>query len=383
MRRYPFGANWLDWTDMNELRKAIDGRVLFRYLTEGPSIASQFERAAAARLQSRFALATHNCTQALRLAILASSPAPGDIVYVPAVTFVAVAGAVLSCGLVPWLVGVDENLAMRADDLDARLDADTRVVVAHMEGTVQPLPARGFVIEDVAQAFGGTHVGGQPAGSLGSAGTFSFHHHKVLTSGEGGLIVTPDPEVFERMRSYHDHGCTRIHGEYPRWSEEAHYGENMVTSEIVAAVQLQQLRHLDEVLAGLDRSYRLMAAALAGVAGPRVLPRSAGDVKISVRLLFDHKAQRDEAAARLAARGAPSWTLDRYFLPSHPVIRGRRSIYRDGFPWNLAPQQDLGAFEGTRHYLSRILCVPVSPEVTDSEAEREAMTVAGAFRGRK
>jgi dTDP-4-amino-4,6-dideoxygalactose transaminase len=383
MRRYPFGANWLDWTEMDELRDAIDSRILFRYLTDGRSVAAQFEQAAAARLQSRFALATHNCTQALRLAILASRPAPGDIVYVPAVTFVAVAGAVLSCGLVPWLVDVDESLAMRLDDLDARLDADTPVVVAHMEGTVQPVPSRGFVIEDAAQAFGGMHVGGQPAGSLGSAGTFSFHHHKVLTSGEGGLVVTSDQGVFERMRSYHDHGCTRVHGEYPRWSEDAHYGENMVTSEIVAAVQLQQLRHLDEVLAGLDRSYRLMAAALEGVAGLCVMPRGAGDVKISVRLLFDQEAQRDEAAARLTARGAPNWTLDRYFLPSHPVVRGRRSIYQDGFPWNLAPQQDLDAFEGTRRYLSRTLCVPVSPEVTDSEAEREAMAVAEALGGQQ
>src|SRR5437763_3030937 len=98
MRFLPYGANYLDWADMTELRDAIDHGVLFRYQTESESTASQLERVVSRRLGARHALAVHNCTEALRLALISTRPRVGDLVFIPAVTFVAVAGAVLSSG---------------------------------------------------------------------------------------------------------------------------------------------------------------------------------------------------------------------------------------------------------------------------------------------
>ncbi|MFF4160105.1 DegT/DnrJ/EryC1/StrS family aminotransferase [Streptomyces sp. NPDC001678] len=368
-RFLPYGANYLDWSDMTELREVIDRRVLFRYQTEGESMASRLERHAARRLGARHALAVHNGTEALRLALVSTRPRVGDLVFVPAVTFVAVAGAVLASGLIPVLVDTDASLSLDPTLLppDAR-----RVVVAHMEGTVGPLPEGvPFVIEDCAQSLGARLPDGRHAGTAGYAGTFSFHHNKVLTSGEGGLVVTGDDEAWARMRGYHDHGSARVPGRYPTWDQDAYFGENFVTSEGVAAIQSQQFRHLDALLAGLERMYAIAAAELPDRPGLEALPRAAGDVKVSLRFRWESRELRDAAVAGLTARGIANWTLGKYFLPEHPVLTGRRSLYADGFPWGLAPDGPLAlsrdGFARTRDLLDRTLCVPLSPELSEPD----------------
>ncbi|MEV4433060.1 DegT/DnrJ/EryC1/StrS family aminotransferase [Streptomyces sp. NPDC049555] len=377
-RFLPYGANYLDWSDMHELREAIGHGVLFRYQTEGESVASRLERTVAHRLGARHVLAVHNGTEALRLALISTRPRTGDPVHIPAVTFVAVAGAVLASGLVPVLVDVDESLSLDPTLLPSGAE---RVIVAHMDGTVAPLPQGvPYLIEDCAQSLGAVLPDGRHAGTAGYAGTFSFHHNKVLSSGEGGLVVTRDAAAWATMRCYHDHGSARVPGCYPTWNADAHYGENFVTSEGVAAVQCQQFRHLDEVLAGLERHYAVALENLPARSDLCVLPRAAGDVKTSVRLRWESRALRDAAVAALTARGIASWTLGKYLLPQHPVLTGRRSLYADGFPWSLAPDGPLmlsrDGFARTRDLLERTLCVPLSPEL----GEQEQVLAAKALR---
>ncbi|MGK5640257.1 DegT/DnrJ/EryC1/StrS family aminotransferase [Streptomyces sp. URMC 126] len=368
-RFLPYGANYLDWSDLRELREAVGQGVLFRYQTEGESVASRLERRVAERLGARHVLAVHNCTEALRLVLISTRPRTGDLVHIPAVTFVAVAGAVLASGLVPVLVDVDESLSLDPSLLPAGAE---RVITAHMEGAVAPLPEGvPYVVEDCAQALGARFPDGRHVGTAGYAGTFSFHHNKVLTSGEGGLVTTGDPDAWATMRRYHDHGSARVPGHYPTWDADAHFGENFVTSEGVAAIQFQQFRHLDEVLAGLERHHAIAMDGLPSRPDLRVLPRAAGDVKTSVRFRWESRELRDAAVAALTARSIANWTLGKYLLPEHPVLTGRRSLYADGFPWNLAPEGPLAlsrdGFARTRDLLDRTLCVPLSPELTEAE----------------
>ncbi|MCK7623765.1 DegT/DnrJ/EryC1/StrS family aminotransferase [Streptomyces sp. RS10V-4] len=369
-RFLPYGANYLDWADLTELREAIGHGVLFRYQTEQESIASRLERRVAERFGAAHVLAVHNCTEALRLALISTRPRTGDPVYIPATTFVAVAGAVLSSGLIPVLVDVDESLSLDASLLPAGAE---RVIVAHMEGTVAPLPEGvPYVIEDSAQALGARFPDGRHTGTRGYAGTFSFHHNKVLTSGEGGLVTTNDPDAWQTMRCYHDHGSARVPGRYPTWDQDAYYGENFVTSEGVAAIQYQQFRHLDALLAGLERQHALALQELPERRDLEVLPRAEGDVKISLRFRWESRELRDAAVAALTAKGIANWTLGKYLLPDHPVLTGRRSLYADGFPWNLAPKGQPAAlsrdgFARTRDLLDRTLCIPLSPELPEDE----------------
>jgi 8-amino-3,8-dideoxy-alpha-D-manno-octulosonate transaminase len=369
MRKYPFGAAYLDWADVPELRAAVESRTLFRWLAPDGGQSAAFEADVRQRLATSYALATPSCTQAIRVALLATRPRAGDLVYLPAVTFVATAGAVLSAGLIPVLVDVTEDLVLDPALLPPGAE---RVVVVHLEGTVAPVPdSVPYALEDCAQAMAATHPDGRHVGTVGYAGVFSFNHNKLLSSGEGGLIVTDDEDRYALMRSYHDHGSSRVQGQYPTWRPEAFYGENLVANEAVTALQRQQLRHVDEIRDGLQRHYELTLAELPDRPYLRVVERGKGDVKVSVKLELESRELRDRAQQALVAADLPVWTLERYFLPEHPVVTARRSIYADGFPWNLAPAGALGhsrdGFAGTRDRLGRTLCLRLAPELSESE----------------
>jgi len=378
LRKLPYGANYLDWNDMVELREAIDEKILFRFQTVQESRATRLERVASERFGTKHALAVHNCTEGLRLSLLGTQPKIGDIVYIPAVTFVAVAGAALSVGLIPVLVDVNEDFLLDPAQLPQGAE---RVIVAHMEGAVGPLPTGvPFLIEDAAQALGGSHPDGRAAGSVGFTGVFSFHHNKVLTSGEGGLVITNDSERYELMRHYHDHGAIRVQGEYPRWDKNAFFGENFVASEPIASIQLQQFRHLDTLKQGLERGYGILLEHLPQSPDYRIHRRRPGDMKISIRLEFETKELRRRVEERFTAEGLPFWTLERYFLPEHPVLLHRRSIYADGFPWNLwKGEHQPEKFAKTKDRLHRVLCLTISPEVSEEQQVAEARAYRDAL----
>lgn len=377
LRRLPYGANYLELEDMHELKYCIGEKILFRYQTTGDSMAEKMEQTAAAFFGTQYALGTHNCTEGLRVALLSTHPKVGDKVYIPAVTFVAVAGAVLSCGLIPVLVDVDEFLCM---DMNALPPDAERVIVAHMEGSVAPLrEGFPFLIEDAAQALGGRHADGVHAGAKGYCGVFSFHHNKILTSGEGGLIITNNGDAYAKMKLYHDHGCQRVHGEYPTWNKDTFYGENCVTSEIIASVQLQQFRHLEQIRTGLERGYRILREEV-GPNGFAIRERRPGDMKLSLRLEFGEEGERSALERILKEKGLPYWTLEKYFLPDHPVLHYRNSIYADNFPWNLAPDYELPDLSATRSRLKRTICLPVSPELDEAAQVSEARAFAAALR---
>lgn len=378
LRRLPYGANYLDQGEMPEFNAAMEERILFRYTTERQSSGDTFEQMVRDKFGVRHALATLNCTQSLRLALLATRPKVGDKVYIPAMTFVAVAGAVLSCGLIPVLTDVDENYAL--DPTKLPVDAE-RVITAHMEGFVSPVPKVKYVIEDTAQAMGAHHPDGSYAGAKGTAGVFSFHHAKILTAGEGGLVVTNDDEIYGHVRGYHDHGANRQHGQYPTWGDNAYYGENMVAGEPQTSLQIQQFRHLDTITAGLERGYTILRSTIPeDPARYTILERKPGDQKISLRLRFNELKDQQRVVAAFEQARLPFWTFGRYFLPDHPVLRDRQSIYADGFPWNMAGNPDAlwnrDSFAVTKDRIDRTLCLPVSPE----QPEVVQVAEARAFR---
>jgi len=380
LRRLPYGANYLNLEDTSELKEAFREKVLFRYTTERESSGDQFEKAVMQKFGVSHALATVNCTQSLRLALMASKPKVGDRVYIPAMTFVAVAGAVLSCGLIPVLVDVDENFALDTTKIP---DNAERAIVAHMEGYVGNIPNVKFCIEDCAQAMGARHPDGRYAGTVGSAGVYSFHHAKVLTSGEGGLVVTNSPEIHGYIRGYHDHGSSRKHGEYPVWKDQAYFGENMVAGEAQTSIQLQQLAYLDEITNGLERGYQILKDVVPESDKYEILKRKTYDQKISLRLLFNDVALQKKAVQIFKEHGLPHWTFDRYFLPDHPILRDKQSLYADGFPWSLVPEPESlwsrDSFAKTKDRIDRTLCLPVSPEQSVDMQSQEAIAYKNAL----
>jgi dTDP-4-amino-4,6-dideoxygalactose transaminase len=209
----------------------------------GPEVGA-FEAEAARYLQTGNAVGVANGTDALVLVLDALGIGPGDEVICPSFTFYATAESIARRGATPVFADIDPaTLNLDSADVAARVTPRTKAVVAvHLFGrplAVSTLPDSIPVVEDAAQAFGATQ-GGRPAGSVGTAGTFSFYPTKNLFGlGDGGLVATSDPEIAARVR------LLRLHGSRDKETFEA-VGYNSRLDELQAAALRVFLRHLDE-----------------------------------------------------------------------------------------------------------------------------------------
>lgn len=232
------------------------------WLTQGPKVA-EFERAFAERHQVHHALATTSCTTGLHLILAAMGIGPGDEVIVPAFTWVATANVVLYCGATPIFVDVDrETYNIDAADLARKITDKTKVVIAvhlfglcaDMDAIRAALPPHVKIIEDAACAAGGSYHG-TPAGNLGDAAAFSFHPRKSVTTGEGGMVTTNDPELAEQMTMLRNHGASiseeqRHAGPKPYLLPEFNLlGFNYRMTDLQASVGLVQLGKLERFIA--------------------------------------------------------------------------------------------------------------------------------------
>jgi dTDP-4-amino-4,6-dideoxygalactose transaminase len=248
------------------------------WLTQGPKVAA-FERAFAERHQVKHALATTSCTTALHLALAALDIGPGDEVIVPSFTWIATANAVLYCGGTPVLCDVDR----RTNNIDAasvakKLTPRTKAVIpvhlfglcADMEALRAVLPPQVRIVEDAACAAGASYRGAS-AGTLGDAACFSFHPRKSITTGEGGMLVTNNPELSARADVLRNHGASiseeqRHHGPQPYLlASFDELGFNYRMTDLQAAIGLVQLTKLDTFIAERDRWARFYREQLADI----------------------------------------------------------------------------------------------------------------------
>lgn len=296
----------------------------------------EFEEAFARYLGAAHAVATANGTVALHLALLALSVGPGDEVLVPALTFVATANAVVYCGARPVLVDVDPvhgNLDPQA--IEAHVSPATRgIIVVHLYGHPVDYDAiaavatrRGlWVLEDAAEAHGAEYRG-RKAGTLAPVGVFSFYGNKIVTTGEGGMVVTNDPRLAARMRLLRDHGMSPGRR---YWHEVI--GFNYRMTNLQAALGLAQLSQLDEFVARKRAIASRYANLLTDVPGLRVL----GEESWAKSAFWMTCLELDEAAGwdrqRLMAHLAEAGIETRPFfvplsrLPMYEAPEGRYPV---------------------------------------------------------
>ena len=248
------------------------------WVSQGPKVQA-FEVAFARRVGAREAIATTSCTTALQLALYASGVGPGDEVIVPSLSFIATANAVWQCGATPVFADIDPhtyNLDPRA--AERAITERTRAIMpvhqiglpADMDAFIALGEAHGLVIvEDAACAIGATYRG-RPIGSLGPAACFSLHPRKVITTGEGGMITTNDPELAARLRRLRQHAMNlsdlaRHNAQDVVFESYPERGWNMRMTDMQGALGLCQLQILDEILADRARQAERYTRALAGM----------------------------------------------------------------------------------------------------------------------
>jgi len=214
----------------------------------------RFEAAFARHLGVRHAIATSSCTGALHMGLTALGIGPGDEVILGDINWIASAAPIIYLGARPVCVDVlADSWCLDPAQVEAAITPRTRAIVAvHLYGNLCDMPAlmaigarHGVpVVEDAAEAIG-SRIGDSAAGSMGTFGTFSFHGTKTLTTGEGGMWVTNDDGLFERLRALSNHG--RFPGQSRQfWPETIGFKYKM--SNIQAAIGCAQLERIDDLV---------------------------------------------------------------------------------------------------------------------------------------
>jgi perosamine synthetase len=296
-------------------------------LTLGPRVAG-FEQAVAAHVGVAHAVAVSSGTAALHLALVGLGIGPGDEVVVPDFTHPATGNVVLHCGARPVLADVDPGTYnLDAGALERALTSRTRLVIAvDLFGLPADYPALEKVLEprgipilcDAACSLGAELFGESPA-RRGQAAIFSFHPRKVLTTGEGGMIVTDNPGLATRLARLRNHGFER-RGEHAAFHE---LGFNYRMSDVLAVLGSAQLPHLSEIVERRNYLARLLSARLEPLEGIRAPAIPAEGVRPTFQAyvaVLHEKVDRARFIAALADKAIES-TVGTYALHAQPSFR--------------------------------------------------------------
>lgn len=251
------------------------------WVAQGPRVAA-FEERMCAAVGAQHGVAVSSCTAGLHGSLVAMGIGPGDEVVVPSLSFIATANAVRHCGAVPVFADVDRQTQnITRDSISAVLSSATRaVILVHQAGVPADIDAvhalcepRGItVLEDAACAIGSTYHG-RRIGAHSSLVVFSFHPRKLLTTGEGGMVMTSDSGVARRLRRLREHGMDVSAADRHRSRDNilegyAETGYNYRLTDIQAAIGIVQLGRLDGMIARrreLAQRYHSLLAAVPGL----------------------------------------------------------------------------------------------------------------------
>ncbi len=238
---------------MAEIERLLISGDLFRYTAPEGAPVAMLEREFAELMGSRFALAVSSCSAALFLSLKALDLPRGAKVLIPAFTFAAVPSAVLHADCVPVLVEVGKNYRVDMEDFAAKLPGADAVLISHMRGHTSDMDAildlcdaAGIpVIEDAAHSLG-TEWHGRKIGTIGKIGCFSFQSYKLVNAGEGGMLITDDPELAARcviMSGAYEHNWKKhpgLQNSFMQWQNKLPL-YNMRMQNLSAAVIRPQL----------------------------------------------------------------------------------------------------------------------------------------------
>lgn len=236
------------------------GGVLYRYGLDKKRQhifrVEDFEKAIAKKVKAKYCHCVCNGTAALKIALFALGVRPNDEVITQSFTFVATVEAILELGAKPIITEIDKSLNMDPLDLEKKITDKTKVIIpVHMAGVPAKMKeimtiAKKYkipVLEDSAQGLACTYKG-KMLGTIGDAGIYSLDLSKIITTGEGGILVTDKQKIYQKAKEYSDHGH-ECNPKVPRGKDtRSYWGFNYKMTELQGAVGLAQLKKLDYIL---------------------------------------------------------------------------------------------------------------------------------------
>ncbi len=297
---------------------------------------AEFEQAFADYCGTRYAVSCVNGSVSLRIALMASGIRPGDEVIVPPYTFIATASTVIECNAVPVFVDIEPGtFNLDPSKIEAAITPRTRAIIpvhfgglaCDMDSILAIAEKHGLtVIEDAAHGHGAEYKG-RKLGSIGKAGSFSFQSSKNMTSGEGGIVVTNDEEMYKIMASLRNVG--RL--EEGQWYDHFNAGCNYRLTQMQAVMLSEQLKRLEAQTRIRHDNGRYLAQLLNDIEGIEPLKSDVGETLNCYHLfIFRYRPEafgglsREAFADLLAAEGVPCLKGYPHPLYKQPLFREKR-----------------------------------------------------------
>ena len=384
----PYGRQEVNQDDVDAVVEVLQSE----FLTQGPNV-PRFEQRVADYCGARHAVSVNSATSALHVGCLALGLGPGDLLWTTTNTFVASANCALYCGAQVGFVDIDPrtyNLCPR--DLERRLVAARRegrlpkvVVAVHLCGQSCDMQAihglageYGFrVIEDASHAIGGRYQGA-PIGDcrFSDIVVFSFHPVKIVTTAEGGMALTNDPKLLERMHLFRSHGITRDPAlmtrvpDGPWYYQQVELGYNYRMTELQAALGLSQMKRIDEFVARRHQIARRYDALLAQF--PVTVPWQSPDCYSGLHLypiLLDLERIQSSHRQVFESMRSQGVGVNLHYIPVHTQPYFQAMGFREG------------TYPVAEDYYSRAISLPIYPGMDDRQQDSVVAALANAVSG--
>ncbi|MDA8226438.1 MAG: UDP-4-amino-4,6-dideoxy-N-acetyl-beta-L-altrosamine transaminase [Desulfitobacterium hafniense] len=376
MRHIPYARQHISQDDIQAVMDTLQSD----WLTQGPAV-ERFEQAVARYCGARYAVAVNSATSALHVACLAAGLGEGDLLWTSPNTFVASANCALYTGAAVDFVDIDtQTYNMSVSELSDKLNYARRtgefpkvIIPVHFAGQscdmkgIHALSRQyGFtVIEDASHAIGGNYLGSKIGSCRFSDMTvLSFHPVKIITSGEGGMVLTNRQDLYEKLMLFRSHGITRgqellegqSHG--PWYYEQISLGFNYRITDIQAALGENQLKRIDEFVARRRQLAKQYSLGLQDL--PIILPWQHPDVYSSWHLyviMLDQekcKKHRRQVFEELRQAGIG---VNVHYIPVHTQPYYQKLGFKHG------------DFPAAEHYYQGVVSIPMYYSFTDEEQD--------------
>lgn len=358
----PYGTQSISEEDI----QAVVDVLRSDYLTTGPKVA-EFEKKVAEYVGAKYAVAIANGTAALHAACFAAGIKEGDEVITTPITFAASANCALYCGAKPVFADIDlDTYNISPEEIEKKITDKTKAIIpVHYTGQPCDMDAileiakkhHLIVIQDAAHALGADYKG-KRIGSIPDMTTFSFHPVKHITTGEGGMIVTNDEKLYERLVLFRSHGITRdeklLHKKEGDWYyEQLALGYNYRITDIQCALGVSQLKRLDEFVAKRRALVKRYNEAFGGAKGIKIPAQQEG-CNSSWHLYVIQVEHRKEVFDKLRKAGIG---VNVHYIPVY-----RHPYYQE----NGYAQVHC---ENAENLYEHIISLPLYPDLTEKEQD--------------
>ena len=369
----PYGRQSINENDIQAVVEVLKSD----YLTTGPKI-EEFEKCVAEYTGTKYAVAISNGTAALHAACFAAGIGKGDEVITTSITFAASANCVLYCGGTPVFADIDPatyNIDWK--DVESKITEKTKAIIpVHFSGQpcdmdeIHALAKKHnlIVIEDGAHALGAEYKG-QKIGGLSDMTTFSFHPVKHITTGEGGMILTNNEELYKKLVLFRTHGITRdseqmFKNDGAWYYEQLELGYNYRMTDIQCALGISQMKRLDEFLIKRRALVKRYDEAFKDVEGI-VTPFTKDECTSSWHLYVIQVENRKEVFDKLRAAGIG---VNVHYIPVHKHPYYQKNGYVDV------------VCENAEKLYQHMISLPLYPDLTEEEQDYVIEKIRGVLR---